>query len=109
MSLANFFKPIVLKSIASSTVSGTYAAINPDGTEKPCLGITILNHSSQDITISFDGIHDHDYLPTGNSTSIGVIPAQPMNNGASLAKGTIIYVKGTAGTGNIYLSGFYQG
>lgn len=75
----------------------------------PCFMLHIANDSNTTVTISLDGINaadviidDHDILlPFQTNASL---PGQ-VNN---LAKGTIIYVRGTAGAGNIYIAGYYQ-
>lgn len=60
------------------------------------------------ITISYDGIHDHEFVA---SNSVFELPSQANSQpGAQIAlfpKHTVVYLKGTAGTGNIYLSGYY--
>jgi len=109
MSLANFIKPIVLKTILSSAVSATYAAINTDGLEQPCFMLKIVNNSTEAVTISYDGTNDHDYVPTITTATIQNSPSQPHNGGGLFKMGTAVYVKGTAGTGNVYLVGYYQG
>lgn len=109
MAVKNYVLAIPLTSIASSTVGGTYAAINPTGLPNACFELRITNNSNKDITISYDGINDHEYLPTASAALqiYGQQGAQPSSFIANFAKGTVIWVKGTAGTGNIYLSGFY--
>lgn len=95
--------PNPLQSIASSAVTGTYQAI---GTKSLYPGriLRIVNNSSQDITISWDGSTDHDYIKTQTSVTydFGAMkgtsaPACEMDQGA------VLFVKGTAGTGNIYV------
>lgn len=101
-------KAITLTSIASSTVSGTYQAINPLGLTHACFLVRVMNASNQNVTLSYDGSTDNDVVL---ATSTLEVPCQtnsvPNNKVALFAKGQIIYVKGTAGTGNIYLSGYY--
>lgn len=109
MAVKNSVLAIPLASAASSGVSGTYLAINATGLPNACFKIRITNNSTKDITISYDGINDHEYLPTAFAAlDVYAQPgAQPNNFIANFAKGTVVWVKGTAGTGNIYLSGFY--
>lgn len=100
---------IPLTNIASSTVSGTYQAINTSGLDHPCFLVRIINNSTQDVTISYDGTTDNDYLRTTESLPLNFqTNGRPSNNVANLPKGSKIYVKGTAGTGNIYVAGYYQ-
>jgi len=91
-----------LRSIDSSTFTGVYQTV---GTPllHPSYILKMVNNSSVLVTISIDGINDIDVLPpdsfwlydegkVGMSSSIPAIPA-----------GTQIMVKGSAGTGSIYL------
>ncbi len=91
-----------LRSIDSATLTGSYQAL---GTPlvNPAYKVKMVNNSTSLVTISNDGVNDYDVAP-GNSywlydeTQGSVPPA-----GQSLPAGTQIYVKGTAGTGLIYL------
>jgi hypothetical protein len=108
MAYKNTVKAIALTNIASSTVTGSYQAINTSGLPNPCIIIRIINNSSKDVTVSYDGVNDGEFVPTMTTLQL---PLQsnmvPNGNVAVLAQGTIVYVKGTAGTGNVYLAGYY--
>ena len=91
-----------LRSFDSSTLSGSYQAL---GTPliHPSYILKFVNNSSVVVTISIDGINDIDVLPamtvslynegkTGLSSQFPSVPAR-----------TQFYVKGSAGTGLIYL------
>lgn len=96
--------PDILKSIASSTVSGTYQPVGSSGAAYMVRILRVLNNSTQDVTISWDGIHDHDYIPTLKEVTYQA-GTQRGNSSDSMniAQGTQLYVKGTAGTGNVYV------
>ena len=104
----NSVKPFVLSSKASSTITGNYTAINSSGFIQAPFFIRINNASNQAITVSYNGVNDHEYIP---SNSILELPtqtnSQPNAHMALFPKNTVVYVKGTAGTGNVYLSGYY--
>lgn len=101
-------KPLLLKSKASSTVTGTYAAINALGFEHSPFLIRINNASNQGITVSYDGINDHEFVLSNDFVEIpSQANAQPNARVALFPKNTVVYVKGTAGAGTIYLSGYY--
>lgn len=105
----NRVQAIPLTSIASSTVSGTYQAINANGLSEACFMIRINNDSNKDITVSYDGSTDHEFIIASDFLQVDAQNnARPNNFIALFPKGMIVYVKGTAGTGNIYLSGYYQ-
>jgi len=104
----NSVKPFVLSSIASSAVTGNYAAINGTGFIQSPFFIRINNASNEAITVSYDGIHDHEYILANNVFELpSQTNSQPNAQVALFPKNTIVYIKGTAGTGNIYLSGYY--
>jgi len=108
MPVKNIVAAIKLTNIASSTLTGAYQAINT-GLSSPCFLIRIINNSSTDVTVSYDGINDNDYIPHGTFVDLNFATnSQPNNNCALMPINTIVYVKGTAGTGNIYLAGYYQ-
>lgn len=102
---------IPMTSIDSSTLSGSYQAINTGGTPQACTIFKIINNSTVDVTISFDPtlVAGGDFAP---SKSFAIIDAQaakqPENDLSTLAQGTTVYVKGSAGVGSIYLVGYYQ-
>jgi hypothetical protein len=109
MSVKNCVKAIPLTSIDSSTFTGSYQAINTGGLPFPCYIIRINNDSTENVTISYDGTTDHEFLPTLLFTQL-TFQGNPQPNGyyAVLPAGTVVYVKGTAGTGLVYLSGYYM-
>jgi hypothetical protein len=105
----NRIKALVLKSVASSAITGTYAAINPLGAEGACFMLRIANLSDTAVTVSYDGTHDNEVVLAEetliiSTNSLGV----PAGRVALFPIGQKVYVKGTAGTGTIYLSGYYQ-
>jgi hypothetical protein len=104
----NSVKPLLLSNLASSAITTTYAPLNGTGFTQAPFFIRINNASNMPITISYDGVHDHEYLV---ANSVFELPSQtnsqPNAHVALFPKYTVVYVKGTAGTGSIYLSGYY--
>lgn len=104
----NSVKPFLLSSILSSAVTTMYAPLNGTGFSQPPFFIRINNASSAAITVSYDGINDHEFIA---ANSVFELPSQTNSQpGAHIAlfpKNTVVYIKGTAGTGNVYLSGYY--
>lgn len=95
--------------IESTGVSASYVAINATGLPFACFYILINNNSTEDVTVSLDGTNPHFYVPTMTELPINAqTNSQPSNNVAQFAAGTVFWVKGTTGTGFIYLSGLYQ-
>lgn len=102
--------PIPLTSIDSATFTGAYQLLSgAGGLTNPCTQLHIANNSNVSITISYDGTHDHDFLLAGTDRQLYFQSnALPQNFAASLAQGTKVYVKGAAGAGLVYLSGWYS-
>jgi len=105
---------IPLSSIDASSLTGTYQALNAGGLPDPCFILRFENASTSDVTISFDGTTDNEFLP---GTAAGIprenlelnFLASPGGEGLLFfPKGTVIYVKGNAGVGTFNLSGYYQ-
>ena len=104
----NSVKPFILSNVLSSTITSLYAPLNGTGFTHAPFFIRINNASSMAITVSYDGIHDHEFIPAGTIFDLNSqTNSQPNAQIALFPKFTIIYIKGTAGTGNIYLSGYY--
>ena len=106
----NFINQIAIASIDSATFTGNLQAINsPSGLPNSCSIIRIVNNSDRDITISFDGTTNHDFLPDGGTYELNLLSGKLANDyGVRMQQGTIVYVSGLAGgTGLVYLSGYY--
>jgi hypothetical protein len=109
MSVKNSVSAIPLKSIDSATFTGSYQLIYSGGTPNACFLLSIINNSNKDITVSYDGATDHDFVPTLKARDLPVqTNSQPNNKTALFAAGTKVWVKGVAGTGLVYLAGYYQ-
>lgn len=97
-----------LTSINSATFAGAYQAINTALTNPPFL-IRIINNSNTDVTISYDGTNDHDFLPKNQSLQLNFqTNARPNGFVALLKANTIVYVKGAAGVGLVYFAAYFQ-
>lgn len=110
MAVVNSILPIARASFNTTGLTGSYKVINSGGTSEACVLIRIINDSDTDVSISFDGSTDHDYLRTGETLQLPFQSnAAPGSNTAKLRQGTQVWVKGGgAGTGLIYLAGYYQ-
>lgn len=105
----NSIKPLQLTTRLSSTMLvNTFQAINPDGFEQaPCF-IRFVNSSNQIVVISYDGINDHEVILEDQSFDFpSQANSQPNAQVALFPKKTVVYARGTAGSGNIFLSGYY--
>lgn len=95
-----------LRSIDSATLTGSYQALGTP-LEHPSYICKMVNNSTSSVTVSVDGINDIDVCPAGSfwlydEGKVGLSAAYP-----ALPQGTQVYVKGSAGTGSIYLVSQY--
>lgn len=104
----NQIKAITLSSTNSASVTGTYAAINTTGLGFACFLLKIINGSGEDITVSYDGTTDHDYVVSNTTLEVQGNTSQPNGSVSTFSKGTRVYIKGTASTGFIRLIGYYN-
>jgi len=105
----NSIHAIPLETFLSSALLTAFQPINPLGLDQACFLIRIVNLGTTPIIISFDGANDNEQLKTLDTLELygGEGSSSPQGNCALWAKGQIIYARGTAGTGNITLSGYY--
>jgi len=105
----DFIVPIEMQSIDASTIgAGAYLAVG-DPLEGALSSIRITNASNTPVIISFDGITDHIYIrATDSYNEYFQIGSTPNNNVAKLKRYTTVYIRGTAGVGLVYVSGYYN-
>ena len=109
MAVKNFVQAIPISSLDSAGIGVSYLAINAGGLPEACFLVKIINNSNTDVTISYDGINDNDFMQDGEIITLNLqTNSQPNNHIALMRKGTVIYAKGTAGVGLIYVVGYYQ-
>ena len=102
---------ITMVSFASSSLSSSYQSMNAatNGLPEACFLTEIVNDGTTSVTISWDGVNDHIRVLAASRVPYNwQTNAEPHNDVSLNKKGTQYYIKGTAGTGNIYLSGFYH-
>lgn len=96
-----------LRSLSSGSVSGTYNTIGTPFTHLMRL-LKIINNSNKDVTISFDGINDNDFIPAGGFSLYDLTTNKSDQDILFIFRiGTQVYAKGTAGTGDIYVVAIY--
>jgi len=103
------FDAIPMSTFDTSGLAGAYAAINGTGTPATLQILKMINNSDTDITISYDGTTDHDFIPAGGDLIVD-LQTNAYNSGDAkfvMGTGSIIYAKGSAGTGNLYFIGYY--
>jgi hypothetical protein len=106
--------PEALRSRDSATFTGAYQTLGAV-TANPGRILKIVNNSNVDVTMSWDGVTDHDLIPASSGTiyDISTNKQQVSSNGGgqwSIGTATQFYIKGTAGGGNsgsVYLIYMY--
>ena len=92
-----------LRSIDSSTLTGSYQALGTP-LAHPSVILKLVNNSTSLITISIDGATDIDVAPAG---SFWLYDEMKTELHEAMPQGTQVYVKGSSGTGLIYLVSQY--
>lgn len=110
MALKNTVNAIELFGISSVVMdSNAYQPISNVGLPFPCFLVRIINNSDEDVTVSYDGVTDHDFVAQKTTLQLPLqANSQPSSYVALMGKGTMIYVKGTSGDGDVYLAAYYQ-
>lgn len=100
------FEPV--RSLAYTSVSGTYAAIGT-GLVNPARQVWVQNLTDVTLMFSLDGINDHFPLPANGFFLDDITANKTTMEGFYIAEGTIFYVKeiGTPSTGTVYVSVMY--
>jgi len=105
--LAIQITPETLRTLAFGSISGTYAGIGTPLAE-PSRIYYLVNQTDVLLTFSWDGINDHFVVPAGSYILIDVTSNRTNVGGAfAVAANTRTYVKGSPGSGSVYLSSFY--
>jgi len=106
MSLSVRILPEELRSIDSSTFTGSYQEIGDPLAQIACL-VKFVNDTNVDVTISWDGSTDNDFLPANSFALYDITQQTQREAGIYISKGTQFWVKGAAGTGSVYLTVLY--
>ncbi len=103
-------KPILLFSIDATTINASYQLISNNPIPVPTFFLRITNSSNQDVSISFNGVDDHEFVLSRNYIDIPFqTNNQPQGNIALLPAQTFVWVRGiTATSGRVLVSGYYQ-
>jgi len=92
----------------AADLTGGYDVIC-DGLHEASFLIRVINTSSSNIIISYDGIHDNDFVVVDCILQLSFQNNnRPRSHICLLPKGQKIYIKGGAGQGNIYLAAYYS-
>ena len=93
----------VLRSRDSATFTGSYQTLGVP-LANPATIVKLVNNSTVLVTISVDGVNDHDVAPASSFWLYDYTANSPHDRDTIYRKaGTQYYVKGSAGTGLVYL------
>lgn len=93
---------------AASLIAATYLPINAAGLPAACCVIKLSNRSNVPVFVSYNGVEDHEYIRSESDLFLPIqMNSQPAGYEMLMPKGTIIYLRGGAGIGTIFLSGYY--
>ncbi len=95
-----------IKSFDSAGMTSSYQAVGSPSTH-PARIFKLVNNTSMAITVSVDGINDHDFLPAGTFVLYDVGANRGSPAPELCLQPTQMYVKGTAGTGFVYFVVLY--
>ena len=96
-----------LRSTAASTFTGSDQTLGAVMAH-PIRIFTLTSTCNVDVTVSYDGgTTDHEIIPAGSFLLIDVTSDRVWDCEFALAQGVQVSVKGSAGTGSIYLSTYY--
>ncbi len=117
---SQFLQAVEMAVFSSASMTGSYQALNDSGSyliyegngfQAPVKMIKILNQTTQDVTLSFDGTTANDFVPAGSAFILDCQTNHSDNSSYGSGtlngrQGQIIYGLGTAGTGSIYIIGY---
>ncbi len=92
----------VLRTFDSATLTGSFQNFGLP-LDNPAVLIKMYSTSTSLVEISVDGINSHDICPAGGGWIYDVTSDSPNTGSIYRKKGTQYRVKGSAGTGLIYL------
>jgi len=98
--------PEPIRSFNSAAFSGSYQAIGAPLAHAARI-VKFTNLSNVTVTLSWDGVHDHEVLPANSFVLIDITTAHSNSLILEVAQGTQFFVKGSAGSGNFYISCYY--
>lgn len=108
MSVRDTVSAITLTSIDSATFVNTFQTLNASLTGA-CIILRVINNSNTDIIVSYDGIHDQDFVPKNTILQLDFqTNSQPNNKRCTMPIGTHVWVRGVMGAGLVYCAGYYQ-
>jgi hypothetical protein len=104
--LSTVLFPDPVRSIDTSTFTGNYQVVGGPLSQGARI-IKFTNLSNVQVTLSWDGVHDHEILPANSFVLLDISAAKENTIFVEIQKGIQFYVKGSAGIGNFIISVYY--
>lgn len=98
--------PETLRSIDSATFTGSYQALGTPLVHAARI-VKFTNNSNKDVTVSWDGVNDNEFIPMGSFMLMDVGSDRELTSELYIPAKTQFYVKGSPGAGLFYLSSYY--
>lgn len=96
-----------LRSRDSATFTGSYQTLGTPTANK-AVGFHIINNSTVDVTITNDGTNDKMFVPKSSFVLLDIAANCESDDESFLPAQTQFSVKGSAGSGSVYLEIYYQ-
>ena len=106
MAYKNIISPLGTSSFDSASLTASFQVVNSTAFPSSIYILRIYNASDVPVSVSFDGTNTDDVVPASTLFEIDGFPIGAMQPGAMLPALLQVYVKGTAGTGLIYVSAY---
>lgn len=110
--MANKIKYLPLSSLDTDTLTAGWDLLNSDGFPSYVFHVKIINNSSKDLEISYDGKNANDFIKAGVTYVDTTTTVVDKDYGSYPSAFTKVFVKGVAGgagTGDVYLAVKYLG
>ena len=108
----DYIQHIPMITFDTSGLTGSFGILNAAGFPEAIKLLVVYNGGSNAFTFSLDGVEEGQFFPPEATFTFDIQSNHATNSayssGTKVArKGQFVYGKGSAGTGNIYISGYY--
>lgn len=100
--MSNPIKPKEMVTFDSSGLTGGYDKAHT-GFDTPILLLKIINKSDKDLEVSYSGKTSNDFVISGETLTVQLDNVEDKYKGSYFINGTSVWLKGVAGTGNVYI------
>jgi hypothetical protein len=105
-SLSTVIYPDIIREISATLFNNTFLPVGGPLLQ-PCRLIKFLNNTNVAVSISWDGVNTHDFLPAGGFLLLDIATNKENASAFDIQTGTQFYVAGLTGTGNFFISNYF--